>query len=83
VRCLYSVRIMASPPPEANALSVHRTFVVQLHAGAADGRYSGRVEHVVSGRTLQFSSLEDLLEFMEHPGEEASEAGADAPAAER
>jgi hypothetical protein len=73
---------MASPPPEANALSVHRTFVVQLHAGATDGRYSGRVEHVVSGRALQFSSLGDLLAFMEHPGEEAAD-GADASAAER
>jgi hypothetical protein len=64
---------MASPPPEANALSVHRTFVVQLHVGATDGRYSGRVEHVVSGRALQFSSLEDLLEFMEQPGEAAAD----------
>lgn len=74
---------MASPPPEANALSVHRTFVVQLHAGTTDGRYSGRVEHVVSGRALQFSSLEDLLEFMEHPGEEASGPDAGVTAAER
>ncbi len=74
---------MASPPPEANALSVHRTFVVQLHAGAAEGRYSGRVEHVVSGRALQFSCLEDLLEFMEHSGEDVPEAGTSDAAAER
>jgi hypothetical protein len=74
---------MASPPPEANALSVHRTFVVQLHAGAAEGRYSGRVEHVVSGRAMQFSSLEGLLEFMEHPGEDTLEPGASDAAAGR
>jgi hypothetical protein len=67
---------MASNPRESNALSVHRTFVVQLHVGAVAGRYSGRVEHVASGRTVQFASLETLLDFMERNGEDTPEAGA-------
>jgi hypothetical protein len=49
---------------ESKPLSVHRTFVVQLHAGAVDGHWSGRVEHVASGRLAQFSDLEALLEFL-------------------
>jgi hypothetical protein len=65
---------MASNPREANALSVHRTFVVQLHVGAVAGRYSGRVEHVASGRAVQFATLEALLKFMECNGTEASAA---------
>ena len=28
------------------------------------GRFAGRVEHVVSGQTTHFSSLEELLAFM-------------------
>lgn len=64
---------MASNSRDATALSVHRTFVVQLHVGAVDGRYSGRVEHVVSGRTAQFTSLEALLDFMERNGADATE----------
>jgi hypothetical protein len=60
---------MASIPRESNALSVHRTFVVQLHVGALQGRYSGRVEHVASGRAVQFATLEALLKFMECNGE--------------
>jgi len=63
---------MASHPRESNALSVHRTFVVQLHLGATDGRYSGRVEHVASGRVVQFTTLEALLKFMECNGAESS-----------
>lgn len=74
---------MASNPRESNALSVHRTFVVQLHAGAEEGRYSGRVEHVVSGRAVQFASLEALLDFMEHNGGGASETDATDSSAER
>ena len=50
---------------EFTTLSVHRAFVV--HLGPASGlcrrRFRGRVEHLSSGRTAQFSSLRGLLEF--------------------
>jgi hypothetical protein len=52
-------RRQAQPP-----LSVHRAFVV--HLGPEDGRrrrFSGRVEHLSSGRTALFSSLAGLLQF--------------------
>jgi hypothetical protein len=71
---------MASIPRESNALSVHRTFVVQLHVGALAGRYSGRVEHVASGRAVQFATLEALLKFMEcHGGESSAPADTQPP----
>lgn len=51
------------PPPQ----SVHRAFVVQFWANTdiARGRYVGRVEHIVSGDTTRFTSLEALLAFIE------------------
>ena len=56
-------------PPRADQpwpLSVHRAFVVQLHADAnvEEGCVIGRVEHVVSGQMATFQSVEDLLRFM-------------------
>ena len=47
-------------------LSVHRAFVVQFRAetDVEQGRFVGRVEHVVSGQAAQFQSLEELLAFM-------------------
>jgi len=47
-------------------LSPHRAFVVQFRAETAveQGRFVGRVEHVVSGQATQFDSLEELLAFM-------------------
>ena len=41
-------------------------FVVQFAAETAvgQGRFVGRVEHVVSGQVAHFSSLEDLLAFL-------------------
>ena len=41
-------------------------FVLQLRAGVnIQQRYlTGRVEHVQSGQTIPFDSLEDLLAFM-------------------
>jgi hypothetical protein len=67
---------MAGNLRESNALSVHRTFVVQLHLRAADGRYSGRVEHVASGRAVQFETLDALLDFMERNGKDTVQASA-------
>jgi hypothetical protein len=48
-----------------STLSVHRAFVVHLAAGggSARRRFSGRVEHLSSGRTAPFSSLNRLLAF--------------------
>jgi hypothetical protein len=47
-------------------LSVHYAFVVhfRLKSDVARGRLAGRVEHVVSGQTAHFTSLEELLEFV-------------------
>lgn len=48
-----------------SSLSMHRAFVV--HFGTAGGsrrRFHGRVEHLSSGRTAQFSSLKELLGFL-------------------
>ena len=47
-------------------LSVHRAFVVhfRVNSDVAQGRIAGRVEHVVSGQTTHFASLEELLAFI-------------------
>ena len=47
-------------------LPARRAFVVQVHATAdlAQGRVTGRVEHVVSGRATHFCGLNSLLAFM-------------------
>ena len=47
-------------------LSPHRAFVVQFRAETAveQGRFVGRVEHVVSGQAAHFASLEELLAFI-------------------
>jgi hypothetical protein len=47
-------------------LSPHRAFVVQfrLETNIAGGQVSGRVEHVVSGQTTHFASVEELLAFI-------------------
>ena len=45
-----------------------RAFVVHLRdgvpSGAAQGAVAGRVEHVVSGRSVEFASLAELSRFM-------------------
>jgi hypothetical protein len=50
---------------ESTPLSPHRAFVVQFRSGATaePGQFTGRVEHVVSGRATRFRSLEELLTF--------------------
>jgi hypothetical protein len=47
-------------------LSVHHAFVVhfRVNSEVAQGRMAGRVEHVASGQSTHFNSLEDLLVFM-------------------
>jgi hypothetical protein len=50
----------------APALSRDAAFVVHLAtvAGEPSDQAHGRVEHVRSGRSARFDSLEDLLRFM-------------------
>jgi hypothetical protein len=58
---------MQSPESHGSAtLSIHRAFVVHFYAcaGSADGRISGRVEHVVTGKGDEFQSAGELLQFM-------------------
>ena len=57
---------MAQPQAGKAPLSVHRAFVVhfRLSTNIAQGQIEGRVEHVVSGQSTHFDSLEELLAFM-------------------
>jgi hypothetical protein len=50
---------------------VRRAFVVHFGAAAAARRrrFRGRVEHLASGRTAIFSSLDDLLGFFATTGD--------------
>lgn len=45
-----------------------RAFVVQFRTdvSVADGRVSGRVEHVRTGDAEHFRTLEELLAFIDH-----------------
>jgi hypothetical protein len=47
-------------------LSVHHAFVVhfRMNSSVAQGQVAGRVEHVASGQSTHFASLEELLAFM-------------------
>ena len=64
--------------PGGSSLPVSRSFVVQLTADTvtASGGFRGRVEHIESGRSRRFTSLEDLGVFI---GEvlEANQSGED------
>jgi hypothetical protein len=57
---------MSQPQTEKTPLSVHRAFVVHFrtNSNVARGPIEGRVEHVVSGQSTHFDSLEELLAFM-------------------
>lgn len=57
---------MKPPADTVHPLPAQRAFLVQVHAEAAvaQGRLTGRVEHVVSGQATHFASLEELLAFM-------------------
>jgi hypothetical protein len=50
----------------SSALPVDRAFVVQFspETSPADGRLGGRAEHVHSGRSARFESLDQLLAFV-------------------
>lgn len=51
---------------EQAPLSVHWAFLVhfRINSEVARGRLAGRVEHVVSGQSAHFASLEELLAFI-------------------
>ena len=57
---------MKQQAAERSPLSPHRAFVVQFReeTDVEQGRFVGRVEHVVSGQAAHFASLEELLAFM-------------------
>ena len=57
---------MSQPQAEKAPLSVHRAFVVHFRTSSnvTRGPIEGRVEHVVSGQSTHFDSLEELLAFM-------------------
>jgi hypothetical protein len=57
---------MPQQPAGKAPLSVHWAFVVhfRLSTNITQGRIEGRVEHVVSGQSIHFDSLEELLAFM-------------------
>ncbi len=48
-------------------LSVHSSFVVQFRTAndIKHGSCDGRVEHISSGQAADFSSVDDLLTFIE------------------
>ena len=52
---------------ETAPLSVHWAFVVHLRTNSDvfHGPIAGRVEHVVSGQSIHFDSLEELLAFLD------------------
>ena len=57
-------------PPHQTAtapLSVHWAFVVHLRTNSdvLHGPIAGLVEHVVSGQSIHFDSLEELLAFID------------------
>jgi len=58
---------MPQQQPEKAPLSVHHAFVVhfRVNSNVARGKLTGRVEHVVSGQSVHFDSLEDLLAFLD------------------
>jgi hypothetical protein len=57
---------MPQDKAEQAPLSVHWAFVVhfRVNSDVAQGRLAGRVEHVVSGQSAHFTSLEELLAFI-------------------
>ena len=59
-QCLALVPVEAEQP-----LSPHRAFVVQfrVETGTAPERFTGRVEHMTSGRATRFYSPKELLAF--------------------
>jgi hypothetical protein len=53
-------------PPRSGRLAPERTFVIQLRSDSdlSERTLCGRVEHVVSGDSERFGSLDALLAFI-------------------
>jgi hypothetical protein len=58
---------MSQQQAEKAPLSVQWAFVVHLRTSSnvARGPIEGRVEHVISGQSTHFDSLEELLAFID------------------
>ena len=56
---------MSPRDEQGSTLSAQRAFVVHLgdHSGPGRRRFTGRVEHLPSGRSTHFTSLKGLLAF--------------------
>lgn len=66
-----------APQPTEPALPAWKAFVVQFSRDAdGETRFSGRVEHLHSGRRAQFASAEELVDALRRLlGEQAGESG--------
>lgn len=62
----HAVASRSKEPKTPGQLTPEGAFVIQLRSGSdpAGRRISGRVEHVMSGRSQRFASLAGLLGFM-------------------
>jgi hypothetical protein len=58
---------MGARAKHGSTLSIQRAFVVHVGAAARPGRrrFIGRVEHLASGESTHFSSLRELLAFLD------------------
>ena len=63
------------------ALPAERAFVLHLRgdAGGAEEPLAGRVEHITSGRTRHFDSLEELVAFLREVVGRLGKSPADQP----
>ena len=57
---------MSSAKEDLTPLSVQRAFVVQFRreVDPSQGQCAGRVEHVASGQTTWFDTLDELIAFI-------------------
>jgi hypothetical protein len=66
VECERNVGQPGEVAASSASLPVSRSFVVQLSGDTAPGerRFRGRVEHIDSGRSQRFESIDDLITFL-------------------
>jgi len=70
-------RLASSDPEDIPALPAWKAFVVQFtrDTGTRSGTFSGRVEHMSSGRRARFASREELLAALEKMIDQLGETG--------
>ncbi|ETX05535.1 MAG: hypothetical protein ETSY2_22400 [Candidatus Entotheonella gemina] len=70
---------MSGDGETSGLLPASRAFVLQIRADSRveNGHLAGRVEHVVSGRTTHFQSVDELLTFIAGALREADAAGSE------